>query len=95
MENQNDSESGCSQLETPIPLQDQTRESKEVFALDDHALDDPTLAGPAADESVVPGQDDYEYLTGFKLVLVMSTVTMVVFLILLDSTIIATVCHKS
>jgi hypothetical protein len=87
MEKEEASQNGCGQIRTRSPPRDQTTEkSKEVKKLDDPASD-----GPDSYASVVPGEDTHEYLSGFKLVLVMSTVTMVAFLILLDSAIIATV----
>jgi hypothetical protein len=91
MENQKLSKNGCEQFQTPSQPQDPTMEgSKEV-----NASDEPASDGPISDESVVFGEDAYEYLTGFKLVLVISTGTMVAFLILLDSSIVATVRHES
>jgi hypothetical protein len=87
MEKQGASRNGCGHVETRSPPQDQTTEkSKEVKASDESASDI-----PGSYESVIPGEDAHKYLAGFKLVLVMSTVTMVAFLILLDSAIIATV----
>jgi hypothetical protein len=38
--------------------------------------------------------DDHEYITGIKLVLVMAGVTLVCFLMLLDTSIITTVCTR-
>jgi hypothetical protein len=91
MENQKLSKNGCEQFQTPSQPQDRTTEgSKEV-----NTSDEPASDGPISDESVVSGEDAYEYLTGFKLVLVMSPVTMVAFLILLDSSIVATVRYES
>jgi len=40
-----------------------------------------------------PVEDDYEYVTGFKLATIIGCVTLVAFLILLDQSIIATVRH--
>jgi len=42
-----------------------------------------------------PVEDDYEYVTGFKLATIIGCVTLVAFLILLDQSIIATVRHAS
>jgi hypothetical protein len=68
MEKQNTSENGCRQPETASPLQGQMTETgKEIH--------NPVSDGSVADEIIEPGEDNYEYLAGFKLVLVMSTVT--------------------
>lgn len=42
-----------------------------------------------------PGYQDYKYVTGFKLAIVIVSVTMVCFLVMLDLSIIATVSQAS
>ena len=87
MQEQEISENGCGQIqEAGLPLDQAMERSKKAMTLDDHAF-----KKLAAEQSVVPGEEAHEYLTGLKLALVMSAVTMVAFLILLDSAIIATV----
>jgi MFS family permease len=49
---------------------------------------------PVSNEPVAPSEDDYEYLSGLKLVLVVGTVTLVALLMLLDSSIIVTAIPK-
>lgn len=91
MEKQKILEDGSTHFQTRSSSQDQTMASgKEV-----NIIDEPATGGPASDQSVVPGEDVYEYLSGFKLILVMSTVTMVAFLVLLDSSVVATVRQPS
>ena len=90
MQKQQLSDASSDDSQTSSPHQEPAREpGKSEKLSDDLALD-----GPVADGAVIPDEAAYEYLTGFKLVLVMSTVSMVAFLILLDSAIIATAIPK-
>ena len=91
MEKQKTSENGGSQPHLSKPTQDDMTDTKQT-----KSMDEPTPDGAASEESVVVrSEDNHQYLTGFKLVLVMSTVTMAAFLILLDSAIVATVSQLS
>ncbi len=73
-------ENSDSSLQAPISEQKQATDSTE----DKYSSDTVTK------ETKRPDDDTYEYLTGVKLVLVMSAVTMVAFLILLDMSIVVT-----
>ena len=85
MEKQEILKTGHRPAQPSEPPQDHpTEQSKEIG----------TLNKPGSDELVARRQDAHEYLTGLKLALVMSTVTMAAFLILLDSAIIATAIPK-
>jgi len=44
-------------------------------------------------KSSPPVEDDYQYVTGFKLATITASITLVAFLIMLDQSIIATVRH--
>jgi hypothetical protein len=90
MEKQKTSENGGSQPHLSKPTQDDMTGTKQT-----KSMGEPTPDGAASEESVVRSEDNHQYLTGFKLVLVMSTVTMAAFLILLDSAIVATVSQLS
>lgn len=72
------------------PSEAQTTHAKEA-----EALEAPVPGQAAHDKSFVPTKASHQYLAGFKLVLVLSMVTMAAFLILLDSAIIATVSQSS
>ena len=88
MEKQNVFEGpGSGDLQTPnLDREPATTEQATSKTISDHLA---TPDGPgAADE------DAYEYLTGFKLALVMGTVALAAFLIFLDSAIIATAIPK-
>lgn len=90
MEKQKTSGNGGSQPHLSNPTQDDMTDTKQTKSMDESTPD-----GAASEESVVRSEDNHQYLTGFKLVLVMSTVTMAAFLILLDSAIVATVSQLS
>lgn len=47
---------------------------------------------PSSQERSIPATDEWEYVTGFKLYLVVAAVAIVAFLMLLDVSIVATVC---
>jgi hypothetical protein len=51
----------------------------------------PQQLSDASIETASAGEDDYEYVTGFKLAIVTISVTLVAFLIMLDTSIISTV----
>lgn len=83
-EKQETSENGCSQHHFSRPTQEETKSTNE-----------PTSGRAASEESILRSENNHQYLTGLKLVLVMSSVIMAVFLILLDSAIISTVSQLS
>lgn len=84
IEKQETSENGCSQHHFSRPTQEETKSTNE-----------PTSGRAASEESILRSENNHQYVTGSKLVLVMSSVTMAVFLILLDSAIISTVSQLS
>ena len=53
-----------------------------------------TEAVAAADKAADPSEEEHEYVTGFKLLIIMISVTLVAFLMLLDTSIIATAIPK-
>jgi hypothetical protein len=75
-----------------------TKESKEGAVSNDVESNDTTLLELNSEKSVKAVKavdDDYEYIIGFKLILVTSAVTMVAFLITLDASIVVTVSLAS
>lgn len=59
-----------------------------------------TAAGPDGEEqtggsvkSSLPVEEDFQYVTGLKLFTVIACITLVAFLLMLDQSIIATVCY--
>jgi len=61
------------------------------------AAPEPVIEVPLAGsvKSNHPVEDDYEYVTGFKLATIIACITLVAFLLMLDQSIIATVRHAT
>jgi hypothetical protein len=66
-------------------------ESEKQGSLLDAGPDKPS--SDASVEASVPGNDDWEYITGWKLLVVIVTICMAAFIIWLDTSIVATVSH--
>lgn len=85
------------QTTTTFPTQEQSlereKEEKQPLSMPSTLQDSEKDASKTLEQSITG--EEHDYITGFKFVIVMVSVTLVVFLMLLDMSIIVTVRHAS
>jgi hypothetical protein len=87
MEKTEDASSG-----TTLPRHSRDEENKgSKLSSSPDATEVPRVNSPETASANVSGEKEYEYLTGFKLAALMFSLTLVAFLMLLDTSIVSTV----